>query len=525
MNSNQSSIFMDTATNVAHAGSTKSMKGWGTLRLGPTGSVDALFGGIMTKLTPFTNEGGNAFCSLSATTGVKGMSFWMRGNGTRVSVVLKSLAITDYDDYLFTIEHTPSNTWKKYALLFTDFAQEGWGNLAVLREDALKRVNAIQFKFASKINNQTNEVFIDDLALFGGSPAYFSNTVYHQAGVWSFEGFGGLLTNPTFEGPNAPGWTRGTLATNENWGGWMMVLEHWNGTSLSTGVFSQVASNTIAASTAYKFDIEAQRGVAFTAGIVRLDLEWMNDAGTVLRADTVTHLASAISTNSFTLLSTGWKTSPAATASVRVQVRTSGSAVPPYADNCVKFDNASFSSAQPLDNGWITTWTNGFVLTYTTNRAEGQRAAQVGTTNATAGWVAGFLVAPYGSGVTMTNFSTYQGFAIKARRADSYAATGNKSARFRLAVCQGTNDAPAAKTRWMPVNGSVWEDNMILPKSRFYTTATVDSGDPTVWTVWANTWTDIGRVIIEYGPSWEGSDPYDILLDDFRPVENGIFLR
>ncbi len=526
LNSNRSSAFMDTATNAAHAGSTKSMKGWGTLKLSPTGSVDALFSGIITKLTPLTNEGGSAFCSLSATTGIKGVSFWMRGNGTRVSVVLKSLAVTNYDDYLFTVEHTPSNGWKKYHMLFTDFAQEGWGNRAVLREDALKRVNAIQFKYASKINNETNEVFVDDLALFGGSPAYFSNTVYHKDGVWSFEGYGGLLTNSTFEGPGAPGWTMGALAANEDWGGWMMVLEHWNGTSASTGVFYQVVSNAITAATKYKFDIEAQRAVGFTtSGLVRLDLEWMNNTGTVLRADTVTNLADNISTSAFTLLSTGWKTSPAASVSVRVQVRSSGSLVPPYADNCVKFDNARFGSAQPLDSGWITTWTNGFVLTYTTNRVEGQKAAQIGTTNATPGWLAGFLVAPYGQGVTMTNFATRQGFAIKARRADNHAATGSKSARFRLSVCDGTNEVPAAKTRWVPVNASVWEDRIILPKTKFYTTATVDNADPATWTVWANGWTNIGRVVIEYGPSWEGFDPYDILLDDFRPVSNGTFLR
>ncbi len=525
LNSNQSVAVMSVVTNAAHSGSTRSMKGLGTLKLSPTGSVDALFAGIMTKLTPFTNEGGNAYYSLSATTGVKGLSFWLRGNGTRVSVVLKSLAITNYDDYLFTIEHTPSNGWKKYYLLFTDFAQEGWGNCAVLREDALKRVNAIQFKFASKINNQTNEVLIDDLALFGGSPTYFSNTVYHKSGVWSFEGYGGLLANPTFEGPNAPGWTMGLLATNENWGGWMMVVEHWKFPGmLNENSFYQTVTN-VSASTAYQFSIDCQKGATTYTGTVYLDIVWMNATGGILEAVTATNPAASLSSAMFTTLSTGWRTSPVSTARALVRVRSWNSPTPPYADNCVKFDNASFTSAQPLDNGWITTWTNGFTLTYTTNCAEGQKAAQIGSSLATPGWLAGFLVAPYGQDVTQTNFASRQGFAIKVRRAPNHTATGNRTARFRLSLCQGTNDAPAAKTRWLPVNGSVWEDYTLLPKNRFYTTATVDNTDPAAWTVWGGNWADIGRIVIEYGASWEGFDPYDIIVDDFRPINGGTFMR
>jgi hypothetical protein len=522
-NNNTSVINMAWSTNAAHADSSQSMRGWGTLRLSPTGSIDQLFGGIMTKLTPYTNDGGNAYCDISSPTGIKGISFWMKGNGKRLSVVLKSLAITNYDDYLFTIEHTPSNAWKRYYLPLADFYQEGWGNIPVLKEEALSVVNAIQFKFASKINNETNEVFIDDLSLYGGSVQYSANAVYHKNNTVSMEGFGGLLQNGTFDGPGAPGWTMATIAANENWGEWMLVMEHWNGATSTTGECYQIVSNGITAGQSYKFDIQAQSAAGYS-GRAAISLVWMNSSGAALSTNEV-EITSGLSQAQFNNFTTGWQTAPANATKVRVGFKSWASTVPPYTDNCVKFDNAFLlKQGSDPDSAWITTWTNGFTVTYTTNRAEGEKAMQIGTSLATPGWLAGFAVAPYGQGVTMTNFSNYSGFSIKARRAVSYKTTGATNAQFRIAVCQGTNDQPAAKCRWIPVDASVWGDSIVISKDKFYTTATVDDNNPANWAVWSNSWTDIGRIVIEYGPEYVGADPYDLLLDDFRPC-NGTYLH
>ncbi|OGV47461.1 MAG: hypothetical protein A2X46_14155 [Lentisphaerae bacterium GWF2_57_35] len=522
-NSNASVIYMASSTNAAHADSSQSMRGWGTLRLSPTGSVDQLFGGIMTKLTPYTNDGGNAYCDIGSPTGIKGISFWMKGNGKRLSVVLKSLAVTNYDDYLFTIEHTPTGGWKRFYLPLADFYQEGWGNAPVLKEDALSVLNAIQFKFASKINNETNEVFIDDLSLYGGSVQYNANAIYHKGNTVSMEGFGGLLVNGTFDGPGAPGWTMVNIAANENWGEWMAVMEHWNGSSASVGEYYQIVSNGISAGQSYKFDIQAQSAAGYS-GRASISLVWLNAAGAALSTNEV-EITSGLSQAQFITFTTDWRTAPANSAKVRVGFKSWNSTVPPYADNCVKFDNAVLlkQGIEP-DAAWITTWTNGFSATYTTNRAEGEKAMQIGTSVATPGWLAGFAVAPYGQGVTLTNFSGFSAFSIKARRAPSYKTTGATNAQFRIAVCQGTNDQPAAKCRWIPVDASVWGDSIVIAKDKFYTVATVDDVNPANWAVWSNAWTDIGRIVIEYGPEYTGADPYDLLLDDFRPC-NGTYLH
>ncbi|MDD2237207.1 MAG: hypothetical protein PHG65_08395, partial [Kiritimatiellae bacterium] len=75
-------------------------------------------------------------------------------------------------------------------------------------------------------------------------------------------------------------------------------------------------------------------------------------------------------------------------------------------------------------------------------------------------------------------------------------------------------------TRWYTVDASTWEDYILFSKGSFLTTNTVDDLDPAVWVAWENDWTDITRVIIEYGPSREGQDPVDLLVDDFRPYAN-----
>ena len=63
-NANTSVVYMDASNAGAHGASSQSMRGWGELRLGPTGSVDQLFAGIATKLTALTEETTNAVCDL-----------------------------------------------------------------------------------------------------------------------------------------------------------------------------------------------------------------------------------------------------------------------------------------------------------------------------------------------------------------------------------------------------------------------------------------------------------------------------
>jgi hypothetical protein len=132
-------------------------------------------------------------------------------------------------------------------------------------------------------------------------------------------------------------------------------------------------------------------------------------------------------------------------------------------------------------------------------------------------------VPPFGSGVTMTNFSDWNGLAIKARRAPAYTTTGDADARIRLSIVTGESNE-VAKTRWHPVDGSLWEDYLVFAKDRFYTIETADTNDPSGLVVYTNGWNAVDRVYIYYGPATNGVTPYDILLDDFRAC-SGTYLH
>jgi len=516
-NANTSEIFMATSNIGVNAGSSQSMHGWGVLELGPTGSVDKLFAGIGTKVTRFTGETTNDVSDLSSVTGVKGISFDLRGNGKKLAVVLRSFAVTNYDDYLYAIDYTPTNGWRKYYLLFTDFEQEGWGNEAVEREDVLKLVNSIQFKFASKINNETNHIFIDNLALFGGDITYSTNVIYNEDNLVSMEGYTGItLANASFTNAGSSattisGWSLTGNVRGETWAGdGEAVIESWNA---ALGSFSQEIGSDITPGDDYKFTVTIDKTADFD-GSIYFDLIWRTSGGADISTNTTADLASAITT-SLADQDTGWVTAPASAARVLVRVRSEGlSAGNSKASAC------SFTtSSKQADNDWQM-WVDGFSVSYTTNCAEGNYAAQLTSTNMD--WVSGMYVPPYGAGVTMTNFALYDGIAIKARRVPDYSASGDTDARIRIGIVTGTTET--AKTRWFPVDGSYWEDYIIFSKDNFYTLDTADTNDPTALVEWTNSWTEIDRMYIYYGPGTNGVLPYDIILDDFRPC-SGTYLH
>jgi hypothetical protein len=510
-NGNSSVVSMASSAWAANSNSTQSIRATGTLHLATGGNFNQLFAGVMTKLTGYTSDVAAAVCDLSSTSGYKGLSFWIRGNGTRVSVVLKSLAITNYDDYLYTIEHTPTNGWRRYQLFFTDFNQEGWGNQAIERETALRNVNAIQFKFASKADGEYNEVYVDDLAFFGGSKYYLPHAVYNKKNTLSMEDFdGGFLTNKSFTGPGAPGWTLTGNAANEDWGNWRLVLENWTGTNIG----SAWQDVPVRGGHAYQFSVTGWKNAGFN-GQAYIELAWYDASSVHLGTDSKNITAQL--TEDAALHTLSWRWAPETATKARVRIRTDGGIIPPYTDNGVQFDDAEFAEyGLVADNGWIGNWIPGASLASSTNRAEGSKSLVLKSTSSS--WLGGMFVAPYGVNQTRTNFSAFSGFALKACRPEGFTNTGTAAGRIRLAVA--TNEDPVARTRWYSVGASEWEDYILFPKSKFLTTDSVDTNDPSKWVVWSNDWTKISRIIIEYGPSREAQVPYNVLIDDFRPYSD-----
>ncbi|MFH0881048.1 MAG: CIA30 family protein, partial [Lentisphaerota bacterium] len=506
-NGNSSVVSMASSLLGATSNSTQSIFAEGTLHLVTATNFNQLFAGLMTKLTPYSNDIAEAVSDLSGTTGCQGISFWLRGNGKRLGVVLKSLSISNYDDYVYNIEHTPTGGWRRYQIPFSDFEQEGWGNRAVEREEALRHVNAIQFKFASKVDGEVNRIYVDDLMLFGGTIHLLPHVIYNKKNTISMEGFdGGFITNKTFEGPGAPGWTLTGNAVNEDWGNWRMVLENWSGT-FEGSAWQEVA---IQSGKAYQFSIKAWKNAGFN-GQAYMELAWYNAASIHLGTDSLNITPPLTEVSQTCTLP--WRWAPDGAARVRVRVRTDGGA-PPYTDNGVQFDDAEFSEyGFVADNGWIGSWIAGASLESSSNRAEGEHSMCLKSSSSN--WLAGMFVAPYDTGDTRTNFGAFSGFALKACRPEGFTNTGRAAGRIRLAVA--TNEDPVARTRWYSVGASAWEDYILFPKDKFLTADSVDSNDPSAWTVWSNDWTGIRRIIIEYGPSREAFVPYHVLVDDFRP--------
>ncbi|NCC51372.1 MAG: hypothetical protein EOM20_09175 [Spartobacteria bacterium] len=506
-NGNGSTVLMMTTNDAAPTGSSRSMYCDATLHLLDPQKVDQLFAGFMTKLTPYTNDVPEAVCDLSSTSGYKGVSFWMKGNGTRVSVVLKSFAITNYDDYLYTIEATPSAGWKQFVIPFDRFAQEGWGNEAIDRDTALRHVNALQFKFASKTDAEYNQLFIDDLALFGGNKYYLPHGVYHKQNRLSMEGGdGGLVSNPGFD-QALGGWVTEGNATYENWSGWRMVFENWTGTNYGR-VWQRVPVDD---TKAYNFSMNAWKNAGYN-GEAAMELFWYDADTNLVGMDSLDITASL--TAGAQPFSLDWRWAAEDAAFVEVAIVSSAAIVPPYTDNGMQVDDAILAEyGLNADDGWISGWIPGSTHSYSTNAVEGLGALRVASTNA--GWLSGMFVAPYDTGQTRTNFSHLDGFALKARMPENYSTNGDCMPRIRLAVA--TNEDPVARTRWYPVGAASWGDYILFPKEKFLTAASVDENDPVDWDVWDGDWSNISRIIIEYGPSVENVQPYDLLLDDFRP--------
>jgi hypothetical protein len=209
------------ATDAAHSNSTACCKADVTLHLGAGQDTYRLFGGIACTLNPFDEEVTNFDAAVDIrpdTTWTKGVSFWLKGNGKMLSVVLKSEAVSDYDDYVYTLQHTP-NQWRRYFIPLSEFRQEGWGT-AVDFDTAMQYIEAVQFKAASKTDGEYSQYYIDDVALFGGCMdiiqplvhwdySHFSNTntfeglIYGNSigwALWGNMGLGVSQTIPWYEG-------------------------------------------------------------------------------------------------------------------------------------------------------------------------------------------------------------------------------------------------------------------------------------------------------------------------------------
>jgi predicted GNAT superfamily acetyltransferase len=191
------------ATVSAHSNSTACAKADVTLHLGAAQDTYRLFGGIACTLNPFDETVTNFDAAVDLRPGetwTKGVSFWLKGNGKMLSVVLKSEAVTDYDDYVFTLPNTPTQ-WRRFFIPLSEFHQEGWGT-AVDFETAMQSVEAVQFKASSKTDGEYSLFFVDDVAIFGGCMDIVQPLVH-----WDYSRFSN--TN-TFEGlvyNSSIGWT------------------------------------------------------------------------------------------------------------------------------------------------------------------------------------------------------------------------------------------------------------------------------------------------------------------------------
>jgi hypothetical protein len=217
-----------------HTNSTKCLQGDLTLNLGVSQDYYRLFAGISCKLNPFGETSSNTTQNADlrpSTTWTKGVSFWLKGNGKMLSVVVKSAHVHDYDDYVFTMANTP-NQWRRYFIPLSEFKQEGWGT-PVDFDTAMSQVEAIQFKAASKTDDEYSQIFVDDVALFGGriapvaalvswpgSSYTFENDIRYDNIGWDVWGAGlgyGLWTGmPHFEGNAA------FMTVNSTAQGWWM---------------------------------------------------------------------------------------------------------------------------------------------------------------------------------------------------------------------------------------------------------------------------------------------------------------
>ncbi|MDD2237400.1 MAG: glycan-binding surface protein, partial [Kiritimatiellae bacterium] len=331
-----SAVFLTNSLIEAAPESTQSAYLYAVLGQGVSTNPDVIFAGAGNKITPYTNEIPEIGCTdLSSASDYEGVSFWLKGNGTRVTVVLQSLAVTNYDDYAYTIEHTPTNEWRQYLLPFGWFEQEGWGHEAVARDKALEQVAALQFKFSSHLDGQTNELFIDNIALFGGEKYYMPHAVYNKFNLFSCEGSDGALVNGTFTGAGAPGWTCEGNATIEDWSNWRLVFENWTGTN--HGMAYQTVS--VNSNKAYQFGLSAFADVGFQ-GDTYADVNWYDAATNILRVDTI-NMCGELTTD-WQTFTTEWEWAPSNAAFAKIVLQQENGIIPPYTANAVHVDDVTF---------------------------------------------------------------------------------------------------------------------------------------------------------------------------------------
>ncbi len=387
----ESTITLTNSGQAATPYSTESAYVESVLVQGVETNLDVIFTGVAAKLTPYTEEIPFVSCTdLSSTSGYEGVSFWLKGNGTRVTVVLKSLGVTNYDDYAYTIEATPPTIWwRKFRIPFAWFEQEGWGHEAVARETALRQVNAIQFKFSSHLPGQTNLLWIDDLALFGGDVSYSQKAVYNKRNDTAMDGYSGSLNfNPTFDMPQG-GWDMDGVAQYENWedttnllinptfqpsegsnllinsgfeatgGGWTLsgnaAYEDWTGYRLvfeNWGGFSGNASQSVGVQqgSEYKFSVKAWKNSTYNGRTI-MSVSWY-DVSDGLLSSNMQEITSGLvvdTPQSFTLSEC---LAPAGATTAKLKLESLDGAVP-TGGNCVQLDDAVFNeTGSQVDGDW-----------------------------------------------------------------------------------------------------------------------------------------------------------------------------
>lgn len=145
------------------------------------------------------------------------ISFWVYGDGHKLSVVLEQSNINDYDFYTYEIGNTPTSNWTYYTINFNDFSQKGFGTPKPLD---LSIIEAIEFRPSSGINNETGWFVVDNIKLnkntvspppFNGVVDTFEDGNFSDNNTGTWQGVddtvnGGnsqirvVLTNDTYQG-------------------------------------------------------------------------------------------------------------------------------------------------------------------------------------------------------------------------------------------------------------------------------------------------------------------------------------
>jgi hypothetical protein len=89
------------------------------------------------------------------------VSFWIKGNGSKVRVQIATKDVSDYDYHNYVIASVPSE-WKQYRIPFTSCLQEGWGTKKELN---LSSIVAIQIQTASATAGEKGWIALDNVVL------------------------------------------------------------------------------------------------------------------------------------------------------------------------------------------------------------------------------------------------------------------------------------------------------------------------------------------------------------------------